>query len=187
MKKVLYLNFNLDNPVDLQFYNILNNLGRNKKAVILLALKNMGVGNATATDIYMEATPHHKKQVSQKRELDSPKKISTETPKPWQKEKDQDEQNNLSEMIVQPTQQEPIMEPKPISAEPVEGQKVDYTAEPVESYERILSAEQRQMLDAYDKNYRSLSIKQLEVLAEELNNDTPVKAAYTTAQFTETE
>lgn len=185
MKKVLYLNFNLENPVDLQFYNFLNNLGRNKKAVILLALKNMGVGNATVTDIYIEATPPHKKQMSQKREVDSPKKISTDTPKPWQ-QKDQDEQDNLSETIVLTTQQEPILEPKPISAESVEEPKVDYT-EPVESYERILSAEQRKMLDAYDKDYKSLSIKQLEVLAEELNNGTPVKAAYTTAQFTETE
>lgn len=185
MKKVLYLNFNLDNPVDLQFYNILNNLGRNKKAVILLALKNMGVGNATATDIYIEATPPHKKQMSQKRELDSPKKISTEIPKSWQ-EKDQDEQDNLSKVITLSTSQEPIVKPEPITAEPVEEPKVDYTGS-VESYERILSAEQIKMLDAYDKDYRSLSIKQLEVLAEELNNGTPVKAAYTTAQFTDAE
>ena len=40
MKKVMYLNFDLDNPEDAYFYQYLESQGRAKKAVIKMALRN---------------------------------------------------------------------------------------------------------------------------------------------------
>ena len=42
MKKTIYLNLNLDNPHDLEMYNLLESLGRNKKSIVQIALMRDG-------------------------------------------------------------------------------------------------------------------------------------------------
>lgn len=63
MKKTVYLNLNLDNPKDLALYNFLEDLGREKKAILYYLLDKQGCF-AEASEVQPVRIPSEKKRQS---------------------------------------------------------------------------------------------------------------------------
>lgn len=68
MRKTTYLNFDLDKPDELLCYNFLESLGRAKKSVVIMALKNTqllqnyaGIGNMQSLSMQGMAFPEARK------------------------------------------------------------------------------------------------------------------------------
>lgn len=95
MKKIVYLNFNLDNQQDLELYNLLESLGRNKKNIVRLALLKDGwLSSGTSIPSRVVSKPNSKKK---------------STTKQYYQKQEQPIQNVLSQVFDDTPVKEPVV------------------------------------------------------------------------------
>ena len=164
MKKVMYLNFDLDNPEDAYFYQYLEAQGRAKKAVIKMALKNIILPQQIMQPSYpMTQTYPAPKPRKEKKAPSRPVEVPTE---------------QMQDPEVLPIKEEtkPVPAAQAVSLEPevIEQVNAQTELEEVEPWKKILSQKQIEALEAQDLDLNRLNERQLKVVADELNDDAMV-------------
>jgi len=171
MKRVIYLNFDLESkdPYERLCYYYLESLGRQKKQVIKLLLRNSGMISS-----FTIPPPEFERKTSTKLKGQLPKKNLTEP---------------TSTTVVEPhhTTSE-VFETKPQQIfNPLQQSTAsDVTEQP--DYKKgtsPLTKEQIKLLKAKYLPYESLSDNQLRALATAMSEGTPVKIAFMQAQFSQ--
>lgn len=166
MKKVMYLNFDLDNPEDAYFYQYLEAQGRAKKAVIKMALKNIILPQQIMQTFPAPQMGYPMTQIP----VTKPKKEKKVPSKPVEVPT---EQMQDPEVLPMKEEAEPVPAAQVVSSELEVMKPVNAQTEPeeVEPWKKILSQKQIEALEAQDFDLNRLNEKQLKVVADELNDD----------------
>lgn len=162
----MYLNFDLDNPEDAYFYQYLEAQGRAKKAVIKMALKNIILPQQIIQTFPAAQMGYPMTQAP----VTKPKKEKKVPSKPVEVPT---EQKKDPEVLPIKAETEPVPAAQVVSSEPEVMEPVNTQTEPeeVEPWKKILSQKQIEALEAQDLDLNRLNEQQLNVVADELNDD----------------
>jgi len=173
MRKTSYISWNLDNPEEAYLYQYLESLGRNKKTVIKLALKNMTILQQVPT-YQTQSVPIKRKPKSEQKEiLQSEKTISERSV----------EIKTVDTQVVAQTQ--PVQNADTVIPETKSEIPESASEENVPLYKKYLTQNQIDILDSLRQQYQILNDIQLQVLRDDLDAGLPPKAAFAEASFTQ--
>lgn len=182
IKRVVYLNFDLTSPSDLEYYELLGRLGRAKKQVIRMLLENAGM---------LERKPESKETNKHKTVKHKVSTVEQKTNQPIEElvseEVTEEKPEKVQEIVMPDLTPETEKNILPIQAPvlPSVTQSVVQTDNETDNPYSMLTEEQIQTMEEKGICYRNLNKNQLLILAEALNEGIPYKAAFMQAQFTQ--